>query len=75
MKVDEFKALYGEDYKEVKNISESRVLEIVDACFHAFASSFRFDAKEMAEGILREYESDDATDDITDNTTDSFSHT
>lgn len=33
-------------------IPGDRVLSIVDACFHAFASSHRIDAKEMAKEIL-----------------------
>ena len=35
--------------------SESTVLEIVDRCFHAYASSFRTDAKELAQEILGGY--------------------
>ena len=35
--------------------SESTVLEIVDSCFHAYASSFRTDAKELAQEILGGY--------------------
>jgi len=27
------------------------VLEVVDACFHAYASSYRIDAREMAQEI------------------------
>ena len=32
---------------------EQNILSIVDACFHAFASSFRNDAKEMAEDLIK----------------------
>jgi hypothetical protein len=35
--------------------SESKILEIVDSCFHAYASSFRTDAKELAQEILGGY--------------------
>jgi len=35
--------------------SEAKILEIVDSCFHAYASSFRTDAKELAQEILGGY--------------------
>ena len=35
-----------------QNENELRTVEIVDSCFHAYASSFRYDAKEMAMGLL-----------------------
>ena len=35
-----------------KKISDNRVLEIIDACFHAFASNYKTEAKEMAQRIL-----------------------
>ncbi len=34
------------------NITEDKVIEIVDACFHAFASSHRSEAKKMARSLL-----------------------
>ena len=35
--------------------SEAKILDIVDSCFHAYASSFRTDAKELAQEILGGY--------------------
>ena len=35
--------------------SEATVLEIVDRCFHAYASDFSNDAKELAQEILGGY--------------------
>ena len=35
--------------------SEAKILEIVDSCFHAYASDFRNDAKELAQEILGGY--------------------
>jgi len=32
--------------------TEDQVLEIVDSCFHAYASDYRHDAKEMAEELM-----------------------
>lgn len=44
------------EYGKVKfnNIifTKEEVIKIVDACFHAFASSYRKDAKEMANNIM-----------------------
>lgn len=33
-------------------VDKNRVMEIVDACFHAYASSHRREAKEMAQKML-----------------------
>ena len=40
--------------QEVCNITRQDVLNIVDECFHAFASSRRTEATEMAEELLNE---------------------
>ena len=40
--------------------SKKQVLRIVDACFHMYASSFRGEAKEEAERILKIYENEQA---------------
>jgi hypothetical protein len=37
---------------ERENKSEIRTIEIVDSCFHDYASSYRRDAKEMTEDLL-----------------------
>lgn len=36
----------------LEQISKETILRIVDACFHAFASEYRSEAREMAEGLL-----------------------
>ena len=41
--------------EELEKESEANALEIVDRCFHAYASSFRTDAKELAQEILGGY--------------------
>ena len=43
------------EWDELEKISEANVLEIVDACFHAYASNFRTDARELAQEILGGY--------------------
>ena len=40
---------------KLEKASEPNTLEIVDRCFHAYASSFRTDAKELAQEILGGY--------------------
>ena len=40
---------------ELEKASEPNVLETVDACFHAYASNFRTDARELAQEILGGY--------------------
>ena len=35
-----------------KSFSEREVLEIVDSCFHCYASSFRNDAKKHAQELM-----------------------
>jgi hypothetical protein len=35
-----------------KTFTEKEVLEIVDSCFHCYASSYRRDAKEYAQNII-----------------------
>jgi len=40
---------------ELGRESEAKILEIVDMCFHAYASNFRTDAKELAQEILGGY--------------------
>jgi len=37
---------------ENKGITELRFLEIIDACFHAYASDYRIAAQEMAKKLL-----------------------
>ena len=37
-----------------KCIPESQIIMIVDTCFHAYASNYRSEAKEMALNILAE---------------------
>ena len=39
---------------ELNNNNKLRTKEIVDLCFHAFASSYRTDAADMAEDLLGE---------------------
>ena len=41
------KAICGE-----KTFTSTEVLEIVDSCFHCYASSYRSDAKEYAQKII-----------------------
>ena len=36
-------------------IGKEQVLKIVDACFHAYASDYRYEAKEMASEIFDEF--------------------
>ena len=43
------------EWDELEKISEANVLEIVDSCFHAYASDFRTDARELAQEILGGY--------------------
>ena len=38
--------------QEIKSKEKDRILSIVDSCFHAYASSYRAEAKEYAEDIL-----------------------
>lgn len=42
----------NETAQEIKGVSENKVLSIVDACFHAYASSYRTEAIEMAKSLL-----------------------
>ncbi len=38
--------------QEIKSKEKNKILSIVDSCFHAYASSYRTEAKEYAEDIL-----------------------
>jgi len=38
----------------IKGVPKNKVLSIVDACFHAHASSYRTEAIEMAKNLLAE---------------------
>ncbi len=51
---DKIRAAYVAGQQYERRLYNERTLEIVDACFHAFASSFRQDAKEMAEEMLNQ---------------------
>lgn len=42
----------NETAKENKGITNETVLEVVDNCFHAYASNYRTEAREMAEDLL-----------------------
>lgn len=40
--------------QEINQEAVHQTLEIVDACFHAYASSYRQEAQEMARSLLKE---------------------
>lgn len=39
--------------QEIKCKDSNEILEIIDCCFHAFASNYKTEAKEYAEGLLK----------------------
>ena len=41
--------------EEIILFTEDEVLRIVDSCFHAYASNYRTDAREMTQEIIKEY--------------------
>ena len=43
----------NETAQEIKGVSDSKVLSIIDSCFHTYASSCRAEAAEMAKRLLR----------------------
>lgn len=49
---DAYKKGFMHGVDVANNENKVRILKIVDNCFHAFASSFRYEAKIMAERIL-----------------------